>query len=76
MKRALEIASGIGVLLTSLLNSAAVFKMIFYYQQTPQKVSLISVVSLTVTGAAVVLSYVGAYILLSWANKPKLTPHT
>jgi hypothetical protein len=48
----------------------AVFKLIFYYQQSGQKVPLVSIISLIVTGLAVVLSFVGAYILLSWA-KPK-----
>ena len=71
MKRPLEIASGIGVLLTALMSSAAIFKMIFYYQQSTQKVPLISLISLTVTGLAVLLSFVGAFLLLSWANKPK-----
>jgi len=70
MKRPLEVASGIGVFLLSVLNSMAVFKLIFYYQQSGQKVPLVSIISLTVTGLAVVLSFVGAYILLSWA-KPK-----
>jgi hypothetical protein len=71
MRRPLEIASGIGVLLTALLSSAAIFKMIFYYQQSTQKVALISLISLTVTGLAVLLSFVGAFLLLSWANKAK-----
>jgi len=69
MKRPLEVASGIGVFLLSVLNSMAVFKLIFY-QQSGQKVPLVSIISLIVTGLAVVLSFVGAYILLSWA-KPK-----
>jgi amino acid permease len=71
MKRALEIISGIGVLLTALLSSAAVFKMAIYYQQSSQRVPLVSAISLGVTGLAVLLSFIGAFILLSWANKPK-----
>lgn len=71
MNRSLEVASGIGVFLLSLLSSAAVFKMIFYYQQSAEKVPLVSIVSLSVTGLAVLLSFLDAYILLSWAKKPK-----
>jgi ABC-type long-subunit fatty acid transport system fused permease/ATPase subunit len=71
MKRPVEIASGIGVFVTSVLSLMAVLKMIFYYQQSTQKVPLISLVSLGVTGLAVLLSFVGAFILLSWANKSK-----
>jgi hypothetical protein len=70
MKRSLEVASGIGVLLTSLLSSAAIFRMILVYQQSAQKVPLLSIVSLTLTGGAVLLSFVSAFILLSWA-KPR-----
>jgi amino acid permease len=66
-----EIASGLGVFVTAVLSSMAVFKMIFYYQQSTQKVPLISLVSLCVTGLAVFLSFVGAFILLSWANKSR-----
>lgn len=66
MKRSVEIASGIAVFLTSVLSLMAVFKMIFYYQQSSQKVPLISIVSLSLTGLAVLLSFVGAWILLSW----------
>ena len=71
MKRPLEIASGIGVFVTSVLSSMAVLKMIFYYQQSTQKVPLISIVSLGLTGLAVLLSFVGAFILLSWAFRPQ-----
>ena len=71
MKRPMEVASGIGVLLISLLSSAAVFKMIFYYQQSSEKVPLLSIISLSVTGLSVALSFIGSFILLSWANKPK-----
>ncbi len=71
MKRPVEIASGIGVFLTSVLSLMAVLKMIFYYQASTQKVPLISIISLCLTGLAVLLSFVGAFILLSWANKSK-----
>jgi RsiW-degrading membrane proteinase PrsW (M82 family) len=71
MQRPVEIASGIGVLATAVLSSMAVLKMIFYYQQSTQKIPLVSIVSLCLTGLAVLLSFVGAFILLSWANKPK-----
>jgi Na+-transporting NADH:ubiquinone oxidoreductase subunit NqrE len=70
MKRPVEIASGIGVFVTSVLNLTAIFKMIFDYQQSTHKVALISVISLGVMGLAVFLSFIGAFILLSWANKP------
>ncbi len=71
MMRAVEIASGIGVFVTSVVTLMAVLKMIFYYQQSAPRVPLISMVSLGITGLAVLLSFVGAFILLSWANKPK-----
>jgi hypothetical protein len=71
MKRALEVASGTGVLVNAVLSSAAVFKMIFYFPQNEQHVPLISIVSLCVTGVVVLLSFVGAFILLSWAIRPK-----
>jgi hypothetical protein len=71
MKRPVEIASGIGVFVTSVLALTALFKTIFDYQQSTYKVPLISVISLGVTGLAVFLSFIGAFILLSWANKPK-----
>ncbi len=71
MNRPVEIASGIGVFVTSVLSLMAVVKMIFYFQQSTQKVPLISIVSLGLTGLAVFLSFLGAFILLSWANKPK-----
>jgi len=71
MKRPLEIASGMGVLAVPVLSLMAVLKMIFYYQQSSQKVPLISMISLSLTGIAVLLSFVGAFILLSWGNKPK-----
>jgi hypothetical protein len=58
MKRGWEIVSGIGVFLTSFLSAMAVLKMIFYYQQSIEKVPLISLVSLGVTGLAVLLSLV------------------
>ena len=71
MKRPLEIASGIGVLLTALLSSAAVFKLISNYQQNTAKMPLTLLVWLSVTGIATLFSFVGAFLLLSWANKPK-----
>ena len=71
MKRAVEIASGIGVFVTSVVNSMAVLRMTLFYQQSSQKVPLISLVSLSVTGLAVLLSFLGAFILLSWAHKSK-----
>jgi ABC-type long-subunit fatty acid transport system fused permease/ATPase subunit len=71
MSRPVEIASGIGVFLTSLLSLMAVLKLIFDWRQSVQKVPLISIISLSLTGLAVSLSFVGAFILLSWARKPK-----
>jgi len=71
MRRPLEIASGIGVLFNALLSSAAVFKLILDFQQRSQKVPIISLVSLGVTSVVILLSFAGAFILLSWANKPR-----
>jgi hypothetical protein len=71
MKRGLEIASGIGVFLISILSSMAMFRMIFCYEQGTQRVPLISILSLSLMGLAVLLSFIGAYILPSWANKPR-----
>ena len=71
MKRPLEIASGIGVLLTALLSSGAIFKTISNYQQSTEQMPLILLVWLIVTGIAILLAFVGAFLLLSWANKPK-----
>ena len=71
MKRPMEIASGIGVLVTSLIGLMAVFKVIFDFQSGTQRVPLVSIISLSVTGLAISLSFVGAFILLSWANKSK-----
>jgi hypothetical protein len=45
--------------------------MIFYYQQSTQKVPIFSILSLCLTGLAILLSFVGAFILLSWAKKSK-----
>jgi len=71
MKRTLEIASGVGVLIISVLSAAAVVRMVDFYRQTNARVPLISVVSLALTSLAVLFSFVGAYILLSWFNKAK-----
>jgi hypothetical protein len=71
MNRPLEIASGIGVFALSVTSSMAVLKMAFYYQQGAQKIPLVSIVSLSLTGLVVLLSFVGAFILLSWAKKSK-----
>jgi len=71
MKRPMEIASGIGVLVASLIGLMAVFKVIFDFQSGTQRVPLVSIISLSVTGLAISLSFVGAFILLSWANKSK-----
>ena len=66
MNRPLEIVSGIGVLLLSLQGSAAIFQCIF-----TRKVPPVSMISLSISGAIVLLSYCGAFILLSWVKKPK-----
>jgi RsiW-degrading membrane proteinase PrsW (M82 family) len=71
MNRPLEVASGMGVFAIAVISLLAVLKMAFYYQQRAQKIPLLSIVSLSVTGLAVLLSFVGAFILLSWAKKPK-----
>lgn len=67
MYRAVEVVSGIGVFLLCLQSSAALFQCIFGAQKIPSA----SIISLSVTGLVVLLSYVGAFILLSWAKKPK-----
>ena len=69
MKRPIEIASGIGVLVTSLIGSTAVLKVVFDVQSGAQRLPLVSVISLSVTGLAISLSFVGAFILLPWAKK-------
>jgi len=66
MKRGFEVAGGIGVFLLSLQGSASLFQCIF--SQNPRTVS---VTSLSIEGAILLLSYLGAFILLSWAKKPK-----
>jgi hypothetical protein len=73
MKRPVEIASGIGVFATSLLTLMALLKMVFDYKdkQAVPRVPVPSIASLVLIGVAVLLSFVGAFILLSWANKPK-----
>jgi RsiW-degrading membrane proteinase PrsW (M82 family) len=71
VNRPLEVASGVAVFAVSVIGLMAVLKMVFYYQQSAQKIPLLSIVSLSVSGLAVLLSFVGAFILLSWANKPR-----
>jgi hypothetical protein len=66
MNRTFEVVSGIGVLLLSLQGSAVIFQCIF-----TRKVPSVSAISLCISGAIVLLSYCGAFILLSWAKKPK-----
>jgi hypothetical protein len=68
MKRGVEVAGGIGVFLLCLQYSVSLFQRIFTYQRSARTVS---VVSLSIEGAILLLSYVGAFILLSWAKKPK-----
>ena len=57
MNRPMEVASGIGVLLISLLSSATACKMIFYYQQSSEKVPLLSIISLGETGLSSILHW-------------------
>ena len=64
MRRAARLTSGIAVALLAVLNVGAVAKMIFYYQQIPSKIPLISIISLGVTALVVALSFIGAYILI------------
>lgn len=68
MEHPMEIASGIGVLVTSLVSSTAVLKVVFDVQSGTQRLPLVSVISLSVTGLAISLSFMGAFILLSWAK--------
>jgi hypothetical protein len=71
MYRAVEVVSGVGVFLLCLTNSAALFQCIFSYQRSSYKIPPVSIVWLCIGGTIVLLSYVGAFILLSWAKKPK-----
>jgi len=64
MKRAVRLASGIGVFLMSVESLMAILKTVFDYQASPKKVPLLSIISISVTGLAVVLSFVGCYILI------------
>jgi hypothetical protein len=64
MKRAVRLASGIGVFLMSVVSLMAILKTVFDYQASPTKVPLLSFISISVTGLAVVLSFVGCYILI------------
>ncbi|MGC1437511.1 MAG: hypothetical protein WA847_16585 [Terriglobales bacterium] len=61
MKRPMEIASGIGVLVTSLVASTAVLKVVFDVQSGTQRLPLVSAISFSVTGLAISL-------YLSWAR--------
>jgi len=64
MYRALEVVSGIGVLLVCLQGLAALFQCI-------QRVPRIPLISLSIYATILFFSFVGAFILLSWAKKPK-----
>ena len=64
MKRAVRLASGIGVFLMSVVSLMAILKTVFDYQASPTKVPLLSIISISVTGSAIVLSFVGCYILI------------
>jgi len=64
MKRAVSLASGIGVFLMSVVSLMAILKMVFDYEASPMKVPLLSIISISVTGLAVILSFVGCYILI------------
>jgi len=64
MYRAVEVVSGIGVFLLCLQGSAALF-------QYAHRVPSVSIISLSIYEAILLLSFVGAFILLSWAKKPK-----
>jgi hypothetical protein len=64
MYRALEILSGIGVLLVCLQDLAALF-------QSTQRVPPIPLIYLAIYATILFFSFVGAFILLSWAKKPK-----
>jgi hypothetical protein len=69
MRRALDIMSGIGMFVLSIETLMAVLKT-FFDLQAAHQVPLISIVSLSITTLALFLSFVGAFILLSWARKP------
>ena len=71
MKRPLETASGIGVFAISVISSMAVFKTFFDFQKADTKIPLVSIISLGATGLAVLLSFIGAFILLSWSGRSK-----
>ena len=71
MNRRVEIARGVGVSLMSVLGSIVIFRMIAYYHRCGQKVPPISIIVLCLTGFAILLSFVGAFILLSRAKISK-----
>jgi hypothetical protein len=71
MKRTVEIASGIGVFITSLTALMALLKAIFDLQQSTHKAAASSILLLGITAVALFFSFASAFILLSWANKPK-----
>jgi ABC-type long-subunit fatty acid transport system fused permease/ATPase subunit len=70
MKHPLQLATGIGVFVTSLLTLEAFLKTILSWPRL-QTMPLISIISLGITALAIVLSLVGCYILVLGTNKPE-----
>jgi ABC-type long-subunit fatty acid transport system fused permease/ATPase subunit len=64
MKRAVRLASGIGIFLMSVVSLMAILKLLFDYQAHPTKLPLLSIITVTVMGTAVVLSFMGCYIFI------------
>jgi hypothetical protein len=67
MKGGLEIASGIRVLFLTVVSSMAVLHVVF--APNSHGLPLTSILSLGLSGLAILLSSIGAFILLSWALK-------
>jgi len=49
----------------------AFLKTIFLLPQSAQRAPLISIISLSIAGLALLLSFAGAFILLSWAKRSR-----
>ncbi len=70
MNRPIQLLSGICVFVLTFLNAVALLKLIPYYRAMEHPPAA-GIVSACVTGVAVVLAFVGAYILVVGAKKSK-----
>jgi len=71
MKHPVHLASGIGVFLMSVMSLWAMLTTIFRYAQSSARVPIFSILLLGGMGLAIVLSFIGCYILVLRANDPK-----